>query len=83
MRADVHEEEREWPGIDPAMVRLALAALADVYGEHIARAESGGERASLLRDYARACLQELSGQDTEEASSLRALYRAIERGAGA
>jgi hypothetical protein len=83
MRSDVHEEDQEWPGIDPVMVRLALGALADVYGERIALTEPGGERASLVRDYARACLQELSGQNTEEASALRALYRAIERGAGA
>ena len=82
MRSDVHDEEREWPGIDPAMVRLMLGALAEVYGERVACAQSGGECAALVRDYAQECLRELRGVDTEEARSLRALYGAIERGAG-
>jgi hypothetical protein len=83
MRSDVHEDEMEWPGIDPVMVRLTLGTLAEIYGERIARAESGGERASLLHDYAAECLRELAGSDTEEAHCLRALYRAIETGVGA
>lgn len=83
MSSDVHDEEQDWPGIDPTVVRLMLAALAEVYGERVASAQSGGECASLVRDYARECLRELRGVDTEEARSLRALYRAIETGAGA
>jgi hypothetical protein len=83
MRSEVHEEDQEWPGIDPALTQLTLSALAARYGDRIALAQSGGERASLVRDYAKECLRELSGLDTEEAHSLRVLYRAIERGAGA
>lgn len=63
-------------GIDPALVRITLAELADEFGERIARAQSGGERAALLEQWATCCVRELSGLDTDEARRLSALYRA-------
>lgn len=64
-------------GIDPVIVRLTLAALAEEYGERIAKAGSGSERADYLEAWARTCRRELDGLTTAEALHLRALFDAI------
>ncbi len=64
-------------GIDPVIVRLTLAALAEEYGERIAKAASGSERAEYLEAWARTCRRELDGLDTSEAAHLRALFEAV------
>ena len=69
-------------GIDPALVRLMLAALAVEYGQRIALARSGGERRALIEAWARQSERELDVLDTTEATHLRALYRAVLEGAG-
>lgn len=68
-------------GIDPALVRLTLAELAESYGARIAAAESGAERAAYLEAWALVSRRELDGLDTEEAAHLRALYSAVAEGA--
>ena len=64
-------------GIDPVIVRLTLAALAEEYGARIARAGTSAERSNYLEAWARTARGELEGLDTEEARHLRALYEAI------
>lgn len=73
-------DAREWPGIDPVEVRLHLVALDRVFGEKVARACSGGERAALIEEWAVRSLRELVGVDGAAARELRAVYRAIARG---
>lgn len=64
-------------GIDPVIVRLTLAALAEDYGARIARTSTTAERRDYLEAWARTARRELDGLDTEEALHLRALYDAI------
>lgn len=67
----------EAPGIDPVVVRLTLAALAEQYGARIVHTNSPAERANYLEAWARTARRELEGLDTAEAANLRALYDAI------
>jgi hypothetical protein len=67
-------------GIDPALVRLMLAALAEEYGQRIALVQSGSERRALVEAWARQSERELDVLDTNEATHLRALYRAVLEG---
>ena len=76
-RARRQQVQREWPGIDPAYVRLTLAELAEAYGERIAKARCGGERRALLEQWAKAASDELTGLDTAEFRHQRAVYRAV------
>lgn len=79
------QQHDEHPGIDPALVRLTLQGLFDLYSELIAQAESGGEVNALVRDYAKECMREIRGIQTVEAETLRAYYRdmLVATGAGA
>lgn len=70
----------ESTGIDPALVRLTIAALTEEYGQRIALAASGGERCAVVEAWATQCERELEGLHTEEATHLRALYRAVLEG---
>lgn len=67
-------------GIDPALVRLTIAALTDEYAQRIAQARSGGERIAFVEAWATRCHQELYGVHTDEAAHQRALYRAVLEG---
>lgn len=74
------DDAREWPGIDPIEVRLALRELDRLFSERVAHARSGGEKAALVEEWAVRSLRELRGVDGAEARELRAVYRAIARG---